>query len=109
MKRISSLGLRARMFFLVVLAGIPVLVMVGYTGIEQRQQAVQRVHEDVLKLARDKQRFIRDTRQFLFLLSRLPEVTESDAAGCNRFLAQFLKHSGPYSNFGFIQPNGDLY
>lgn len=98
---------------LAIFAAVPTLIMVGYTGVEQRRQAMQQVHEEVLQLAReaasDKQRFIRDTRQFLYLLSRLPEITDNDAKDCSLFLARFIRHSGPYSNFGYIKPDGKLY
>src|SRR4029079_6665515 len=47
-------------------------------------------------------------RQLLTVFARLPQLSTTDAAACNTFLAEMLKAYPLYLNIGVADPNGNL-
>ena len=72
------ISLRVRLLLLVVIAMIPALGLILYSGLETRGRAVQDAQEEALRLANlastDQARLIDRSRQLLAVLARLPEV-----------------------------------
>ena len=112
MKR-SSIGLRARLLLLVLSAVIPAFGLIGYTAINQRQQAASDAERNVLNLvrqaAREQSQLIASTRQMLMTLAQLPAVRQPDVASCSRLLADLLKPYPYYTNFGAAAPDGRVF
>jgi diguanylate cyclase (GGDEF)-like protein len=112
--RRSSMGLRARLLWLVLAAVIPAFGLIGYTAIEQRQQAALGAKKDAMNLvrlaAREQSQLIASTRQLLMSLARLPAVRDPRAAGlCNGTLADLREPYPYYTNFGVATPDGNIY
>jgi len=106
-------SLRARLILLVLLAIIPALGLILYTGLEQRRLATEEIQETAQRLARlvsnDQARIIQGTRQLLVGLSELPEVRTQNHRFCSALFADLLKLHSPYANLGAVEPNGKLF
>lgn len=106
-------SLRARLILLVLLAVIPALGLILYTGAEQRRLAAENTRADALSLARllaaDHARIIDETRQLLLTLTHLSEVRARDSQACNPIFAGLLDEYPQYTNLGAITINGDVF
>ena len=103
-------GLRVRLLLLVLLAGLPSLGLILYTGLEQRRLAATQVQDNALRVARmasaEQERFIEGAHQLLTALARLPEVRAGQPGPCNALLADMLKQYPLYVNFGVTTADG---
>jgi PAS domain S-box-containing protein len=113
MKQFPFSSLRARLFFLVLLAVLPALALTLYTALEERQQAALRAQEDALRLVRlaesNQVRLIEETRQLLMAMAQLPQVQDGRSAQCNRFFDLLLKEYPLYANLGAINLKGQVF
>jgi signal transduction histidine kinase len=112
MTRLSFASLRIQFWLLIGLTLMPALGLMLYTASEQRRRAAVEVQDQALRLAQlasgDQERLIESTRQFLALLTQIPEVYAGDSQVCGAFLADLLKGQPLYVNLGRIALNGDL-
>ena len=111
MKRFSWGSLRVSLILLVLLAVIPSLALILYTGWEERQISATDAQQDALQLvllaSADQDLLVESTRQFLMGLTRLPEVRQGDSAACSALLADLLKQYPLYTNIGVVEPSGE--
>lgn len=111
--RRSSIGLRARLLSLVLAAVIPAFGLIGYTAIEQRQEAARNAEKDAMNLvrlaAREQGQLIASTHQLLMSLARLPSIRTPGDASCNRVLADLHKPYPYYTNFGVATLDGNVF
>ena len=107
------LSLRVRMLLLVLLAVVPALGLVLYSGLEARHQEGARAQEQVLQLVQrisyDREQAIKETRQLLITLAQLPAVRERDAEACSRILRGISRLHVRYANLGAIRPDGSVF
>ena len=107
------LSLRVRMLLLVLLAVVPALGLVLYSGLEARYQEGARAQEQVLQLvqriSRDQEQAIKETRQLLITLAQLPAVRERDAEACSQILGGLARQHVRYANLGAIRPDGSVF
>ncbi len=113
MPRFSFSSLRVRLLLLVLLAVIPALGLIIYTGLEQRRQAAVHAQENALRVLHQSMMqqdlLIAGARQLLVTLAHLPQVRKLDSQGCSAILAELLEEHPYYANLGAIAPNGDLF
>lgn len=113
MSRKLFASLRARLILLVLLAVIPALGLILYTGAEQRRLAAENTRADALSLARllaaDHARIIEETRQLLLTLTHLSEVREADSAACSDLFSGLLEEHPRYNNLGATTLDGDVF
>jgi len=113
MPRFSFSSLRIRLLLLVLLAVLPALGLILYTGLEQRRSAAVEARENALRVLNQsmmQQDFlIAGARQLLVTLAHLPEVRKLDSQGCSAIVAELLKEHPYYANLGAIAPNGDVH
>src|SRR3990172_2535697 len=113
MGRFSFSSLRIRLLLLVLLAVIPALGLILYTGLEQRRQAAVHAKKDALRVldqsVMQQDLLIAGARQLLVALVSLPEVRHHDSGGCNALFFDILGRYPFYANLGAIAPNGDLF
>ncbi|CAG0956234.1 hypothetical protein GPROT1_00469, partial [Gammaproteobacteria bacterium] len=106
-------GLRARLFLLVLLAIVPMLGLILYTDLEQRQRDLAQVEADALHITRlvanTHQDLIENARSLLATLALLPQVRGDDPDTCNDLLARTLKQNPQYTNLTVAQVNGDVF
>ena len=82
MKFINLGSISKKLALLVLLAVLPALVILFYSGIEQRRYSIERAKQDVLLLAHTMAHAQKDitnsTRQILSTLSQLPAIQDMD-------------------------------
>ncbi len=105
--------LRVRLLALVLLAILPALGLVLYTGFEQRESArldAEAAARRVVKLAASTQKQqVEATRQLLATLAQLPQVHPSRAAECAALFTNLLQIHGIYANIGAVDARGKLF
>ena len=105
--------LRVRMLLLVLLAVVPALGLILYSGLEARYQEGARAQEQALQLVQrisyDREQAIKETRQLLITLAQLPAVRERDAEACSRILRGISRLHVRYANLGAIRPDGSVF
>ncbi|MBC8448849.1 MAG: HAMP domain-containing protein [Chloroflexi bacterium] len=106
-------SLRFRLILLVLLAVLPALGLMLYTGLEQRRLAAADAQEEALRLAQlaanDHERLIEQARQFLAALVQLPAVRDGDTVACSALFADLLKHYPAYTGLTAAEPDGDVF
>ena len=107
------LALRPRLLFLVLLAVLPALGLVLYTGMEQRSAAsaaarleVQRWSRMVVHRQEDE---IQAARQILATLSQVDDVREEKTATCNSLFAGILRSHPQIASLLAIRPSGQVF
>ncbi|MCL4294632.1 MAG: response regulator [Anaerolineae bacterium] len=106
-------SLRMRLVALVLLAVVPALALVLYSGIKQRQLAAVEVQQEVLRLTRlavrSQERLVDGTQPLLIALAQLPQVRSGDPAGCQTLFANLLRQYPGYANLGVIGLDGHVF
>jgi PAS domain S-box-containing protein len=104
--------LRFRLVLLVFFAVLPALGLAIYSASEQQRQATLEVTQNAHRLtqlaASNQDQLIEQGRQFLITLSQLPSVRPDNWAKCDELFANLSKQELPYTNFGVVEPDGDL-
>ncbi|MDR3556299.1 MAG: ATP-binding protein [Syntrophobacteraceae bacterium] len=113
MKWFPQLGLRHRSVMIVLLAGIPTLTLLLYSGMELRRHAVLHARQVALHYARDlartHERIVNNTHQVLSTLSQLPPIQGLDPVMCNKVFKALLKESHVYTALLASRPDGTVY
>ena len=83
-------SLRFRLGMLVVFATIPAILLILYSGWQNRQQAARDAQDQALTLARiasiQHQHIIDETYRMLLGLSEVPAIRDGNAAACTPLL-----------------------
>ena len=95
-----------------MLAVLPALIILLYTGIEQRRYSIEGAKRDVLLLtntmAEAQKDITHSTRQILSTLSLLPEIQAMDIQACSEILRAVLEQNPDYTNITLTGLNGDV-
>ena len=96
-------GLRARLLWLVLLAVLPAIALVLYTGHQSGQLAARQTVDEAQLLVRlaaaDYERLVANTRQLLGTLARLPRCVGATPP-CNALFANLKSGYTQYVNLG---------
>ncbi|MBI3574390.1 MAG: PAS domain S-box protein, partial [Gammaproteobacteria bacterium] len=94
---------------------LPALLLILYTGVEQRRLAAAAAQGDAMHVVQlaagaHKEMFA-ETQRLVQLLAQLPAVREGSAAACSAFLTRLFKQDPAprYSSFSVLRPNGDVF
>ena len=105
-------GLRPRLLLLVLLAAIPAVGVLLYTGLEQRRSALAEAHTATLRVARlaaaAQSDIFAEGRQLLATLAHLPAIQGLQTHACSPLLSRLLRESPRYVNLGAIDTDGFL-
>jgi len=105
-------SLRVRLALLVLLAVLPALGIILYTGLEQRRQLAANAQDEALILVKhscaDFENVIQTTSQVLALLAQCPSVQLQDWHACAMMLADLLRKHPGYFNLGVVDRHGNL-
>ncbi|MEG3880765.1 PAS domain S-box protein [Microcoleus sp. herbarium7] len=103
---------RFRLLLLVFFTVIPVLGLVIYSASKQQRRAHVEVEQNTQRLtqlaASNQDQLIEKVRQFLILVSQLPELQPGNSANCSALLTDLAKQDLPYANFGVAELDGDI-
>ena len=94
-------SLRFRLIILVLLALVPALGVIVYTGAEQRGRDAIQAEEEALRLARaaasSQEQLVKSGHQLLHVLTQMPAVQNQDPAACGAFLADLIRDYVAYA------------
>ena len=104
--------LRVRLLLLVLMAMLPVLGLVFYTGMEQREAAIAEARASALRIVRmattGQKQHIEAARQLLTTLAQLGEIRQTNVSAAEGLFRNLLNLHPVYANFGIISPDGYL-
>ena len=103
-------SIRIHLLILVLIAIIPALGIILYSGFEHRKDAVREAEMSVTavmnSVAAEHERAVESTRQLLVTLSKLPEVRNLNVAACDKLFIELLAHNPIYANLLIATPHG---
>jgi len=120
--RFIKTSLRFRVVFLVLLAALPALSIILYTGLQQREGVLKDARDNALQLVRfAAQRHevvIEDTRVFLVALSHSMDPSDANFDGCGHLFTHLKQVHFPFYSAFYVadlegnilctMPDGDL-
>ena len=106
-----SLGSISRnLLLLVIIAVLPAMALLTYSGLEQRKTAIQNARKDVMLMVRSMAEvqgdIARSCRQTLETLALLPEIRSRDLDAAQQILAAVLEKHPDYNNIALSDANG---
>ena len=112
MKLLILGSISRKLALLVMLAVSPALVILLYSGIEQRRQSIEYAKNNVFQLthtmAKAQQEITHSTRQILSTLSLLPAIQTLDPQVCSEIFTAVLEKNPNYNNITLTDLNGDV-
>jgi signal transduction histidine kinase len=112
-KYLQFSSLRIRLGLLILMAILPMLGLLLYSYLEERNVAISNVEGDVQQFAASasvfQEQLIEGTRQLLVALAKQPGVQEQDALLCSRHLAEMSKDYSRYANLGVLNLEGEPF
>ena len=106
------MGLRIRLFLLVLIAVLPAIAIQIYTEIDLRRAREAEIHEEALRhadmVANGMLEILEGSRQLLVALARLPSVQALNPEACSRALGTMLAELPAYSTVGAVNRAGLL-
>ncbi|MEN3311588.1 MAG: hypothetical protein V7645_917, partial [Actinomycetota bacterium] len=115
MKRLPSVGMRARVLFLILLVLLPVFGLRVFSAIDDRRAAIRSAEGDAYDTARivaqDQQGLFEQSRQQLFTFAQLVALSSGrpiESRTCRPALVTFIKHLPNYVDLGIVAPNGKV-
>ena len=113
MPKFSLSSLRSRALGLILLAILPLLALTLYSYFDQRSREIRRAQTDEIVAARyiaaTQEAFLRNTRNVLITLARLPEMQRRDREACNIILDVLLKQSPDLASIVAVNSDGLLF
>ncbi len=105
-------SIRKTMYIIVVLAVLPALGIILYSGMNSRQRAMVEAQEKAAELVRNigsqKQLLTENTRVLLMTIAQLEEIRVRDAAAVSELFRNLLATYPFYSNLLLLNPEGDV-
>jgi len=113
LKTISSWSIRVHLIILVIVAILPALAIIIFTGMERRQAAIEDAKRSIrqltLSVATHQEQLTNSTRQLLMTLAQVPAIRERDVRACNQFLKILLKQNPCYASISIATPDGKVF
>jgi PAS domain S-box-containing protein len=110
MPKFSLSSLRSRALGLILLAILPLLALTLYSYFGQRSREIRRAQTDEIVAARyiaaTQEAFLRNTRNVLITLARLPEMQRRDCEACNILLDVLFKQSPDLASIVAVNSDG---
>ncbi len=106
------MGLRVRLFLLVLIAVLPAIAIQIYTEVDLRRAREAEIHEEALRqadmVANGMLEILEGSRQLLVALARLPAVQALSPEVCSDALGTMLSELPAYSTVGAVNRAGRL-
>ncbi|MDQ5985212.1 MAG: Sensor histidine kinase RcsC [Syntrophus sp. SKADARSKE-3] len=111
-KRILQWPIRVHLIILVLIAVIPAIGVVFYTGLEEERNALREAHMAALNSAQalsyQQQRMTEGTAQLLQAISYVPDVQNLRLSSCTRLLRSIQKDHPYYKNLLIATAQGKI-
>jgi len=106
-------SLRFRLIIIVFLAIMPMVGLIIYNNLEQRELATQTSQKELLRVVEncdsDYRHTIQQTRQFLAALAEFPAVKQQESEACSELFARVMKESPLYHNIMATTRDGKIF
>lgn len=106
-------SMRFHLLWLILLAIVPTLGLLVFTGARQREAEMVQAREDARALSHTAvnslDTMVESTRQTLIFISTFPSVIGKEVDHCSIVLANLLEVSDQYLNIGVADLNGDIF
>mgnify|MGYP000162146400 CR=1 FL=1 len=103
-------SIRRNLLIIVLLAIMPALAIILYSGLEERRRSIEDVRQDTLLLthsmAESQQEFSRSVRQVLATLALLPQVQCLDREPCREIMGAMLEQHPDFLNIALTDRQG---
>lgn len=103
-------SIRSNLVAIILLAIMPALAIILYSGLEERRRAIEEARHNTLLLthamAESQQEFSRSVRQMLATLALLPQVQRLDREQCREILGAMLEQHPNYLNIALTDRHG---
>ncbi len=113
MKYINLGSIGKNLTLLVILAVLPALATILYSGLEQRRHSIENAKRDVLFFIRTvnevQKRITNSTRQILSTLAHMPEVRNMDSQGSSEIFRAVIAQNPDYLNIMAMDINGEVF
>ncbi len=113
MKPFFSWSIRAHLLVLVLAAAVPAMALMAWSGMEVRQQAVEKAQDTALGMVQhmedDLQRVEESSRVLLATLSQVPSIRRLDKAGATEILTKLHRLYPSYANLSLITLDARVY
>jgi len=112
MKSLNLGSISKNLALLVILAVLPALAILLYTGIEQRQRSMENAKKEIFLLtqamAEVQQDITKSTRQVLSTLSLLSEIQTLNRKACNKIFRAVLNQNPGFLNIALTDLSGNV-
>lgn len=113
MKFFPPVSIRLRLVLLVLLAVLPALAIILYSGLRHHRASIQEAEEEISRLvevmAERQEDITNGILQTLSALEYVPQVRERDGPGCSRIFKDMIEHCATYLNILAATPSGDVF
>lgn len=113
MNPLFRISIRLQLIIIVVIVALPAAGIIIYSGIQQRNRAINDARMDTQRLvdriASVQRITVASARQLLVSVSQLPEVKEKDAAEVNLVLSRILKLSPNFTSLFIADRTGTIW
>jgi PAS domain S-box-containing protein len=113
MKYINLGSIGKNLTLLVILAVLPALATILYSGLEQRRHSIEGAKRDVLFLAQTmaevQKGITNSTRQILSTLAHMPEIRKMDSRGSSEIFRAVIEQNPDYLNISATDINGEVF
>ena len=110
MDKPERISLRAKLYLLVVLAILPALIIILFTGVSQRWRAMDEAGDELSNLTAGvtalQMEKTHEARMFLRSLAMMPEVADFDLDGCEVLFRKLLEQNPDLYNMVLADQNG---
>lgn len=101
-----------KLYLLIIISVLPVLVILLYSGLEQREQAIENAQKDVRQLVHGmcemQKEIMHSTENTLFILTNLPAIQNMDPVKSNEILQNVIKQNPIYNNMALVDLKGEV-
>lgn len=113
MRKIFSMPIRAQLFLMASFVALPALGILIYSGLSQRQAAMNEARTETRKLADSiasrQQALVAASEQLVSALAQLPDIRNHNTAGAQAILGDILKLNPQYLNIFIADRHGTMW
>ena len=113
LNRFVSLSLRNQLLFMALLLALPAIILIVYSGVEQRREYLKEgIAESkrlVNEIVSEQYNQTGDAEQVLTVLAQVPIIREKNAEATSKILADILKLNQQFGNIIVTDRNGDVW
>ena len=113
MTRFFPVSVRGHLFLMALIIAVPAAGVIIYSGLDQRQQAIQHAKIETQKLAdtivSEQKNLVAAAQQLVIALAQMPEVRDHNTAKVQPILREILRLNPQYLNITMCDRGGSVW